>query len=163
LGRRNRRISAPHQLPRSWKKSYTSFAVTASSPGVFSGSNGPALATSLTEPKANRARCEGFPTFGIKISGTIFPYDGANAISASCPNAKCTSWRWYMTTIDKVEYLQLVDCNGLSSQAGEEKMSAPRRSGQLIGNACLGFVETAIFESQRQFLVGHVSTFEFCL
>jgi hypothetical protein len=42
-------------------------------------------------------------------------------------------------------------------------MGAQRRSGQLIGNACFGFVETVIFESQRQFLVGHVSTFEFCL
>jgi hypothetical protein len=103
---------APHPAPRSWKKSYTSFAVAALRPGVFSRSDRPALAMSLTGPKANRGALGARSNLRIKISGTIFRYHGANATSGS-RQRRIHSWRWHMTAPDKVKYLLLVDCNGL--------------------------------------------------
>jgi hypothetical protein len=94
------------------KKSYSSFAVAALRPGVFSRSDRPALAMSLTGPKANRGALGARSNLRIKISGTIFRYHGANATSGS-RQRRMHSWRWHMTAPDKVKYLQLVDCNGL--------------------------------------------------
>ena len=38
-----------------------------------------------------------------------------------------------------------------------------RGSRKLVCDARLGFVEALLLQSQRQFLIGHIGAFEFCL